>query len=499
MRKHPLAECESCPLQGEKYVPSVGPENAKLAFVGEAPGSTEVRKQEPFVGPSGELLNRVLAYHGITRSDVRLTNAASCRPRGNDDLPPEALACCRPRLEAEISSAERVIALGRVATEAVLGRKVKILKERVGPPKDNVIPTLHPAYVLRQPNSLPELVSDIGKIRYNGTRFYEPKYAVLDNYDDGRRALRDLHRRYNGRPVVIDVENGVDKDEEFTHAKRLLCLGIAYAPTAAIVLAEPVLRDPRIKQQLSAVLQSCKLITQNGKHDLQILRAVGIEPGPLYFDTMLASYCLDERKGIHGLDYLAKERLGAPDWKADFKALLGRGKVDYSKAPADALHRYNAYDVAATYALYEQFDKQLGGLRGLHDFLVRSSMALIHCEEAGLLVDQHRLSDLQGHYASEIQRLESDLSAFVENPRSPKQVMEAFKQLAIKAPNTDKETLAHIAKVGGPTQRQFAELMLEYRKLDKFYGTYIQGIWNRLEQGRVHPTYLLHGTTTGRL
>lgn len=83
-RKHPLAECEKCPLyEIGSYVGSDGPQQAQIAFVGEAPGGNEAQVGKPFIGVSGRLLNQVLQHYQIRRSDVFLTNAALCRPPEN--------------------------------------------------------------------------------------------------------------------------------------------------------------------------------------------------------------------------------------------------------------------------------------------------------------------------------------------------------------------------------------------------------------------------------
>src|SRR4051794_11019454 len=101
-RKHPLAECERCGLYEGKYAPGIGPESATIAIVGEAPGYQEAKDGVPFTGPSGKLLDQVLAHHGINRSDVYVDNACACRPRDNRTPTAIEVSACKPRLLAEL-------------------------------------------------------------------------------------------------------------------------------------------------------------------------------------------------------------------------------------------------------------------------------------------------------------------------------------------------------------------------------------------------------------
>src|SRR5262245_39001524 len=178
-RKHPLAECEKCPLEDiGRFVPSVVPEEAAVAVVGEAPGRQEERKGIPFIGPSGALLDRVLKHHGIERKNVLLANACGCRPPDNSPPARSAVSACRPRLVEEIkaSGVDTVVTLGNTATVTLIGLS-GVMKLRVGPGKKSqllpgvrVIPTIHPAACLRAATFFPDLVTDIGKIALNGIR-----------------------------------------------------------------------------------------------------------------------------------------------------------------------------------------------------------------------------------------------------------------------------------------------------------------------------------------
>lgn len=518
-RHHPEAICEECPLYAENtYVPSVGPERADVVLVGEAPGHTEVKTKKPFTGASGKLLDILLKHAKIKREEVFITNVCLCRPSDNANPTSEAIRACAPRLESEIQSrhATKILALGNFAQKAILGTREGITKTRVGPPKtvDNypeakVIPTYHPAAALYNQAVFPDIVTDFGKVNAGSsasTSWVEPRYTAFETVDDSLRVLRELRDSTSIREIAVDIEVGIEKDTDFGHPDqyRLLCVGISHRLGAAIVIGEHPCNDKEVRRELGALLTEKEIIAQNGKFDLQGLQDMAPE-AELAFDTMLAHYCLDERRGTHSLDQLAIEYLGSPDWKSEIKRYLGSSK-NYADIPRDALYKYNAYDVANTFHLKHVFSEQLEReeLTDLNQFLVRSSKPLMLMEKHGVAIDQEYLDKLATEYVETLGALESKLKTWVNNPRSPKQVKEALQAIGVKrVTSTDRETLEKLrerAVINDDEElRMFTHMMLEYRKEHKLYGTYIKGIRKRIYKGRVHPTFLLHGTVTGRL
>lgn len=153
--------CTRCPLAGGRtnVVFGVGDPGADLMFVGEGPGRDEDLRGEPFVGRSGQLLDRLLAEElGVTRDRVYIANVVMCRPPNNRDPHPDEVAACWPYLQAKIDLiAPRVIVtLGNFATRLLLGTEagIKSLRGRAYPLGDAVVvPTYHPSYVLRSGSS----------------------------------------------------------------------------------------------------------------------------------------------------------------------------------------------------------------------------------------------------------------------------------------------------------------------------------------------------------
>ena len=509
-RRHPLAKCEVCPLNvpGTVFVGSYGPDQADVVVVGEAPGHQETKSGTPFTGPSGKLLDLVLDNYSIKRADVFVTNACLCRPSGNATPPKEAVRACWPRLKEEVNARNPkwIISLGNTASQAILDTRQGITTLRSGPPRSAaafptalVVPTVHPAACLRSSDMFPSMVTDIGKVVSNVYSQWEsPTYKVFDEPLQARKALRELLQR-NG-PIVIDIEVGIDKDNDYDHPDRyqLLCVGLGYAAGRAMVLGERACHDPRVLADLRVVLETRQLIAHNGKFDFAGLWKYG--HGQTWFDTMLASYCVDERPGTHGLKYLASEILGAPEYDAELKRIVGKGS--YATAPRELLYKYNAYDVTCTWGLYEYYVDRLEreGLRGLHDFLVAAGNELMHLEMEGIQVDVDYLNELTNTYLDDLDILEEKLCGIVGhgfNPRSPKQVKEYLENVGLRVASTNEETLRGLLESGNAVD--FCELMLEQRREQKLYGTYVKGIRKRLYQERVYPTFLLHGTVSGRL
>jgi uracil-DNA glycosylase family 4 len=155
-----VVDCERCPALVEsrsQIVNGVGPDDADLVFLGEAPGQHEDEGGEPFVGRSGDVLDEALHEAGIDRADVRITNCVRCRPPENRDPHKEELANCKGYLERELDQVdpELVVTLGKVPSQHVLGKNVAITKvagdvrdARIGERSQRVLLSVHPAATL---------------------------------------------------------------------------------------------------------------------------------------------------------------------------------------------------------------------------------------------------------------------------------------------------------------------------------------------------------------
>jgi uracil-DNA glycosylase family 4 len=147
-----------------------GDSDADLMFIGEGPGAEEDRQGLPFVGRAGQLLNKIIEAIDLRREDVYIANIVKCRPPGNRDPHPDEVAACRPYLEQQIQLvAPRVIvALGRVAAQALLGESTPIGKLRGhwhSAYDVAVMPTYHPAALLRNSALKRPVWDDMQRVR----------------------------------------------------------------------------------------------------------------------------------------------------------------------------------------------------------------------------------------------------------------------------------------------------------------------------------------------
>lgn len=153
-----LASCQRCRLwKGRTQVVfGVGDPKAAVVFVGEAPGAEEDRQGEPFVGRAGQLLNAMLRACGLQRHQVYIANIVKCRPPGNRDPEDDEAAACLPFLRRQLSmiAPQVIVLLGKVAARHLLGARGPISSFRGQWQRwegVDVLPTFHPAYLLRNP------------------------------------------------------------------------------------------------------------------------------------------------------------------------------------------------------------------------------------------------------------------------------------------------------------------------------------------------------------
>lgn len=249
-------------------VPPSGPVNARIMIVGEAPGAEEELRGEPFVGASGQELNRMLAEAGILRSECFITNVARSRPYNNDikqfiaeskkevDANPAAYTRLRDKMvklpivegvqallkEINLVQPNLIIAFGNTPMWALTGRwgimkhRGSMLYATAPYPKVKVIPTLHPAYILRDWSGRALAVHDLkraGRFR-NGEDYPRPNWSftIRPSFDTVQRTLLNLIQACKALgtdPLWIDF------DLE-TKAGHIDCAGISWSRTEAICI-----------------------------------------------------------------------------------------------------------------------------------------------------------------------------------------------------------------------------------------------------------------------
>jgi len=167
-----VSGCIACPLHQSRTqtVFGVGNPGTKVLFIGEAPGRDEDRQGEPFVGRAGQLLNKILAAIELKREDVYITNILKCRPPNNRDPQEKEIRECEHYLKGQIALIQPTVicALGRIAAQWLLQTNAPLATLRSGEyfyEGIRILPTYHPAALLRNPNFKKPAWEDFKKLK----------------------------------------------------------------------------------------------------------------------------------------------------------------------------------------------------------------------------------------------------------------------------------------------------------------------------------------------
>ncbi len=252
-------------------------------------------------------------------------------------------------------------------------------------------------------------------------------------------------------------------------------------------------------------------IAHNMKYDLQVLSRYGVTVAPIE-DTMLISYALDTGRNNHGLDELALKHLGHRNITFGEVAGTGRSFIGFERVALDKATEYGAEDADVSLRLWRALKPRLvaDGMTTVYETLERPMVAtLAGMERRGVAIDRAILSRLSGEFAQVMARLEGEIHQAAGerfNLGSPKQLgdilfgkmgLPGAKKTATGAWSTSASVLDELAESGN----SFATLILEWRQLSKLKSTYtdaLPGFVNPQTQ-RVHTSYALAATTTGRL
>jgi uracil-DNA glycosylase family 4 len=350
-RKHPDADCEGCAFYAKNHIVNDLPIDTTVAVVAEVPGNYELRSKTPISGPAGNVLDGALEDVGITKiARLNMVQCAGKTPSAN------VFHRCLPALHADLDrlpNLQQVLLLGGPPAKEFLNEP--ITSARVGAPRHNeqhnveVVATWHPAYFMHNADRYPSFVHDIGKLSHPMPTWEEPIFFV---WNDIPQAVSLLERLLDANDkFVVDIEVGVDKDL-MGHPERYawLCIGVCVEKGVVHIFGEEALKSRRVLDLFDRMMQTKEITCHNGKFDL-----AAFKDGRLHFDTMIASYILDERQGVHSLDFLSQELLGSPDWKHIVKPYLSGPSKTYADIPRPILYKYCAFDVHNTWLLEDYF------------------------------------------------------------------------------------------------------------------------------------------------
>ena len=492
-------------------VPGQGNPNANIMIIGEGPGEMEVKKKEPFVGPSGHLLNQVLNACGISRNECWITNVYKLEIPENDLKTVKHLF---PRYKEYLINEIRtvnpriILALGNTPLHALTGNTG--IKEWRGSILTNpdtskrVIPTYHPAYILRTDSIIDKSVMEFDVRRLIDEASYPPlpqrNLVVIRN----SAQLYNYVERWRDKPnLAADIE---------THKAVPVCLG--FAPSAHEAISVPLFNElwgttfanysegelVEFWRMCDLLLRRHGIIGQNWKFDESKLRQLGFRMPNFVADTMHMAHTRYPEMP-KGLGFLASIHTREPFYKHEGK------EFNPKRDSSDVLYLYNAKDCAVEYEVYEVLLKELeefGVLDFYQSFVRRLHRLYLEVESEGILHNPDVREFLWQKYTALLEVNDAQLEVLVGrkvNIASPKQIGELIYG-DLKLPQregTGEDVLVALAANHGeknPKAVQVIDCILRGRAIRKTLGTYINACpdYDR----RYRTSYQIVGTETGR-
>lgn len=510
----PQTHCPGCPFKGPK-VGSKGDPAASIVFVAESPGTMEVRAKEPLVGPSGKVFHQFVPDDG----SVFILNALECYPLKalkNEKSLKVAASSCRGHLLKKVGMHPRriIVAMGNAALHALTGDytlKITKVRGRLIPSslaELGIMPVVHIAALMRGGGSFRQWKQDMQYAMDLGLGAEPIEYTQADlkvvpddvTQEEVDELFKELTRDSN--ELAGDIEtSGFDHIQDY-----ILSLGITPANDPTTGYCFYPIHWPLVQ----AYLESTEIswAWHGGKFDIKFFRNIGIR-ARVDDDTMLLSYALDEEGGVHDLEQVAADVLGAPSYKHMLDPYLPNKKTSYAVIPPEVLSVYQADDTSRTAqirTIYRRRVRRDPMLEKLYtETLIPASAMLTQVEENGIYVDLERIAENEHYFMdmkAEIGQEINDLIGYEINAGSPKQVSRLLFR-GYKFPNrakgsTNEKVLKRLQK---DTEHPIFGLLLKHRKAVKMYGTYVKGYLKCVQPDtqRIHSTYLIHGTRTGRL
>lgn len=388
-------------------VPDEGDENAKVLFVGESPGVDEEKEGRPFIGASGNLLETCLGRNGIQRSTVRLANLCHYRPEGNKF----ELLLGTPQLATGIKELVDYIRLHKESINVICplgnwplwfltGKRGKeqgtgitrwrgsILSCSVEGLEDvKVIPTFHPAAVLRERVMYPIFDMDIKRVfsdsQFKEKRLPERKFVIAPKGDELEYWTQELLK---ADKLAVDIEN-------VKNSRHLLCVGFASSPQLGVCI-EYNEHDPFCRDAISRLLLSnIPKLFHFGTHDTEVLRLNGYEVNNYFWDTIIAQHVMWPELP-RALAYITSVYTREPYYKDEVSEDDPDTKAWSPKVNRAKLYAYNCKDTTCTFECHLEQEKEINegpkGWRKFFDFEMEELEAAHTIMQAGIYVDQER-------------------------------------------------------------------------------------------------------------
>jgi len=423
-----------------------------------------------------------------------------------------------------------------------------------------ILATFHPSFVLKNTSTFETWTQDLAKAvamvhRPKGKPYLPPKTKVdvLKTMGQTKKFLQLLRNRDQKLVVASDIET-----RGFNFRKdKLLSMGFAFKKGHAVVIPEEIITDPDITEELKATVESDMItwVYHNGKFDNKFLWAQYGIKARTDIDTMLKHYCIDVRKGTHDLEQVAMEYCDAEPWEHEAHQYV---KESFADIPRDILYHYQGVDCDMTLRVNEALDVHFEAERRkgrkidkLMNLLNDAGNNYMRIELNGFLADVDYVKELEEEYIPLLEQGVKDMcelalvagwdnNKYAEwatehktqewgrrgkregkkkpgpvkvpagfNPNSYMHIRFLLFGLWNMKPimkkgkiSTDADSLEiYKNKLRDVTGIRFLETKMRYAKDKKLFGTYVKGLAKHMDEDthRVHTTFKLHGTETGRL
>jgi uracil-DNA glycosylase family 4 len=548
------AVCKRCPMKGRTVVPPQAPTmKLKLIVVGEGPGRYEERVGIPFYGPSGKMLNAALLEAGGHRSNCHVTNVTLCRPEDDRELE-AAVACCAPRLVAEIAALNKdipILSLGAQASRVTIGKsgiqkyrgfvwhapeikptqvrnaerqverikKTKIWKQKRISKKHAlrkaedvllllqarqviqgrvVIPTVHPAFILRGADVyVPVLRTDVKRaLRWPFKLEDDGEYTQTSNAKEAARLLSRL-----GPIVNVDIET----DSADPMRAKLTCVGVCDVEKTgdkkSVVILDPWKKS--LAAPLRRALKSRTCVTHNGPaFDVIAL----LERYNIKFkrneDTLVAHRSFAGHMP-QSLAHVASIYTNTSPWKLKFKSTEEKGAVAGFGVKKEDLAKYNRADIVLGSLCWLRMQRDLDRERAVYKEDMQMAALYTSMQRAGLRVDVARQAQLSRKLRFRAAALVGEMRQLLDrrgfSPSKPNDVRKAiYGQLKAPLwlapptptglPSTAAVVLEELAKNPHLRAGKLADMIIRWRSANDSRSEYLDGVYVH-KDGRVHPSW----------
>lgn len=526
--------CDNCIYKDRIKVPYIGNKISDIMFVGEAPASEEIKQGKPFMGRSGQLLDKLLSSVNLSRQDVYIANSCKCQIDKEVDSTKDinsAMVNCREYLIKAINQVKPklIVCLGAYALKQILGKQK--ITENCGKFFDvngyKVFVTVHPAYVLRGaskdfPNIPYDAMSMKEKMIFNNFKeiskfinngFKNKKIKV--NYKEATITEIDAYNK--SKILATDFETlSVDTHDP---KNKVLCESFCnkIGDSKVVFFNESIIGKEAIKDVLSN--ENVAKVVASRPFDESVSRnMLGIEMKGKVYDVLTMAHILDENNHSYSLESVSNiySRL------KNIKSIIGDKRGNLGETSKQELLDYNAQDSDATLDSYltmkEIYSKPenkrlanyyLNFMCPIQDMFADISNNGVLINQKKLKSNEQKISKLMRElYVKAMQKVPNTIKEkykdnlnftrdaliveylFTKNGLNLKPKMVTSKK---ETPSTSEEHLSMFSHV------PFVEYLLEWKKYQKIASSYLSNLWNFIKQdGRVYPQTLFTRQTTGR-